>query len=282
MFQSGSHAPTVVTGHAGPIGPTSAVLNASVDPNGENVTACTFEYGITVAYEKSVPCSSLPGSGEAPVEVSASISELTTGHKYHYRISRHQRHRHGQRRRRRIHAGNRAAPDDHQDVGQEGPGLGGTFVTVTGTGFIAPVTVAFGSVQGTSVKVNSSTSLSVLSPPNTSGNAPVTVTTIEGTSAATSKSTFKYENPIISSVVPAQGPLAGGTPVTIKGSGFALGSLTTLLFKKAPGTAVNCSSTTECTVTSPAQTKAAVVDIVAEIGKSKSKKIRPQDAFRYE
>ena len=71
--------------------------------------------------------------------------------------------------------------------------------------------------------------------------------------------------------------------MTITGSGFALGSGTTLLFKKAPGTAVNCSSTTECTVTSPAATKSRrVVDVVAEIGKAKSKKIRPADAFTYE
>ncbi len=282
VFQSGSHAPTAVTGKAGPIGPTSAVLNASVDPNGENVTACTFEYGITVAYEKSVPCSTLPGSGEAPVEVSASIGELTTGHKYHYRISATNGTGTATGADVEFTPETEPLPTISKMSAKKGPASGGTFVTVTGTGFTPPLTVAFGSVQGISVKVNSSTSLTVVSPPNTSGNAAVTVTTIQGTSAATSKSTFKYENPIISSVAPAQGPLGGGTPVTIKGTGFALGSATTLLFKKAPGTAVNCSSTTECTVISPAQTKAAVVDIVAEIGKSKSKKIRPADAFRYE
>ena len=43
VFQSGRHSPTVVTGEATNLTATSAVLNATVDPNGEEVTSCEFE-----------------------------------------------------------------------------------------------------------------------------------------------------------------------------------------------------------------------------------------------
>jgi len=65
---------------------TSAVLNATVNPNGEAVAACTFEYGPTTSYGQSAPCSSLPGSGTSPVAVSATITSLTAKSTYHYRI----------------------------------------------------------------------------------------------------------------------------------------------------------------------------------------------------
>jgi hypothetical protein len=72
---------------------TSGTLNANVDPNGGgNVTECKFEYGPTTAYGTSVACTpdpnaSPPGSNfAAPTDVSASISGLTAGTSYHYRV----------------------------------------------------------------------------------------------------------------------------------------------------------------------------------------------------
>ena len=160
-------------------------------------------------------------------------------------------------------------------------------MTITGTGFVAPFTVHFGTVAATTTHLVSPTSITVLAPPNTSGSVPVTVSTESGTSEVSTKLAFKYENPTVKGVAPSHGPLAGGTSVTVTGSGFALGSGTTLLFKKTPGTAVNCSSSSECTVTSPATTTkpkngVVVVDVVAQIGKAKSKKSKPADTFTYE
>jgi FG-GAP repeat len=77
--------PTVVTGLASAQTATSATLNATVNPNGETVTDCHFEYGTSTSYGTSVPCSALPGSGGSPVAVSASIGGLTHT-VYHYRI----------------------------------------------------------------------------------------------------------------------------------------------------------------------------------------------------
>jgi phosphodiesterase/alkaline phosphatase D-like protein len=79
--------PTVET--TGPSAPTqtAATLNATVSPNGGEVSDCHFEYGTTEAYGASVPCSSLPGSGSSPVEVSAAVGSLSANTTYHFRIS---------------------------------------------------------------------------------------------------------------------------------------------------------------------------------------------------
>jgi hypothetical protein len=78
--------PTVVTGAASSITRTAATLTASVNPLGETVSDCHFEYGVSASYGASVPCSQLPGSGSGAVEVSATIGSLSEYHPYHFRI----------------------------------------------------------------------------------------------------------------------------------------------------------------------------------------------------
>ena len=78
--------PTVVTGAAYVISQTSVTLGATVNPNGGEVSECKFEYGTTEAYGSGAPCSSLPGSGESPVAVSASPTSLAANTTYHFRI----------------------------------------------------------------------------------------------------------------------------------------------------------------------------------------------------
>ncbi len=85
-FTTLPNAPTVVTEKATSVTRTSATLNARVNPHGRNVTSCTFEYGTSLAYGSSVSCSSLPGSGESPVEVSAPVASLAESTTYHFRI----------------------------------------------------------------------------------------------------------------------------------------------------------------------------------------------------
>jgi hypothetical protein len=80
-------APTVETKNASSVTQTSATLNATVNPNGGEVSECTFEYGTSTSYGSSVPCSKLPGSGTSPVEVSASVMGLSPNTTYHFRIS---------------------------------------------------------------------------------------------------------------------------------------------------------------------------------------------------
>ena len=85
-FTAAPNAPTAVTGEATSVKQTSATLNATVDPEGQTVSDCHFEYGTTSSYGSSAPCTSLPGSGTTPVAVSASITGLTANTTYHYRI----------------------------------------------------------------------------------------------------------------------------------------------------------------------------------------------------
>jgi DNA-binding beta-propeller fold protein YncE len=79
--------PTVVTGTASSITGSSATLNATVNPNGGTFGECKFEYGTTTGYESSAPCTSLPGPGESPVAVSASVTGLLANTTYHFRVS---------------------------------------------------------------------------------------------------------------------------------------------------------------------------------------------------
>src|SRR5207249_3815976 len=79
-------APTVKTEPASAVSQTTATLNATVNPNGGEVTKCEFEYGTTTSYGKTAPCTPAPGSGTANVAVSAAVSSLSANTTYHLRI----------------------------------------------------------------------------------------------------------------------------------------------------------------------------------------------------
>ncbi|HWY90338.1 MAG TPA: IPT/TIG domain-containing protein [Solirubrobacteraceae bacterium] len=74
---------------------------------------------------------------------------------------------------------------------KEGPEGGGTSVTITGTNFTSASAVKFGTTPASSVKVNSGTSITAVSPAGT-GTKDVTVTTVGGTSATSAADRFTY------------------------------------------------------------------------------------------
>lgn len=164
----------------------------------------------------------------------------------------------------------------------KGEAAGGTQVTISGSGFVGVDAVRFGSVPAAGFTVGSAGSITAIAPPGTTGSVNVTVTTKNGTSAASTKNVFKYGSPTVTAVSPSSGPRDGGTVVTVTGSGFSPGSATTFEFGKGDGTSVDCSSTTSCTVTSPAAAKAGAVDVRAKVGTKTSKKNAPADRFTYE
>lgn len=86
VLASVSTRPIVETGAASEELQRTAVVNASVDPNGKTVTGCKFEYGST-SLKSSTPCSKLPGAGSTAVAVLAHLAGLTPGTTYHFRIS---------------------------------------------------------------------------------------------------------------------------------------------------------------------------------------------------
>src|SRR5262249_9101477 len=132
-----------------------------------------------------------------------------------------------------------------------GPAAGGTPVTVSGTNFIPGVTVKVGTNAGTNVSLLSGTELTVDSPAG-SGTVDVTVTTSGGTSATNPNDQFTYQtstSPVVTVIDPTFGPLAGGTLVTVTGSGFTAGS--TVDFGTVAGTNVTFVDAGQLTVKSP-------------------------------
>jgi phosphodiesterase/alkaline phosphatase D-like protein len=81
-----SSAPIVATGAASSVTQTTATVNATVNPNGQAVSDCHFDYGVTSSYGSSVPCTPHPGSGTSAVAVSASLTGLGQNTTYHFRV----------------------------------------------------------------------------------------------------------------------------------------------------------------------------------------------------
>ena len=77
--------PSATTSDATGVGHTSATLHGTVDPKGETVTNCHFEYGTDTNYGSSVACQSTPtGIGDSAVSAPLTSLASTTG--YHYRL----------------------------------------------------------------------------------------------------------------------------------------------------------------------------------------------------
>lgn len=77
--------PSATTLAATFVTPFSALLNGSVNANGNDATA-TFEYGLTTTYGTSVPAFPSPITGVTDTSVAASITGLTPDTTYHFRV----------------------------------------------------------------------------------------------------------------------------------------------------------------------------------------------------
>jgi len=130
-----------------------------------------------------------------------------------------------------------------------GSTTGGQTVTITGTGFTGATGVSFGGVPATGVVVHSPTSITAVVPPAAAGGpVGVVVTTPGGVSAP---APYRYTAPSIIAVTPNRGPTAGGTSITITGTGFSPTATVTVGGKPATGVVVNRAGTS-ITATTPA------------------------------
>lgn len=137
-----------------------------------------------------------------------------------------------------------------------GPTSGGTTVTITGTGLDSVDGVTFGGVPGTGlVAAPGGGSLVVVTPPaEAGGTVPIVLEAIGGDVPADG---FTYVAPTITGVDPASGPEAGGTTVTITGSGLT--GATGVTFGGTGAAAVTVVDDSTITASSPAGT--GVVDV---------------------
>ena len=145
-----------------------------------------------------------------------------------------------------------------------GPAVGGTVVTVNGSGFTGATSVRFGGLAG-SFTLTSDTQITATSPAGT-GIVDLTVTTPIGTSATSAADRFIYRGPpVITSVSPNKGTPGGGTGVTIAGGNFT--GATAVRFGAATASfAIN--SDTQITATSPSGTGIVDVTVVNAAGTS--------------
>lgn len=141
-----------------------------------------------------------------------------------------------------------------------GPLTGGNTVTITGTGLTGATSVTFGGTAGTAVTVGSDTSLTVTAPAHVAGVVDIVVTTPFGSSVNTAADNYTYSNaPFVLGVSPTTGPTAGGTLVTITGTGFT--GATAVTFGGTAATSFLVTSSTQITATVPAHA-AGTVNVV--------------------
>jgi hypothetical protein len=143
-----------------------------------------------------------------------------------------------------------------------GPFVGGTPVTVTGTGFTATSTVSFGGTAGTVSSFNGSTTL-IVTAPTGSGTVDVKVTNpalpaSNQSSPTSSADQFTYAMSV-TNVSPASGPGAGGTTLDIKGQGFT--GVTGVTFGNVPVPASNITFVSDGEITAVSPPGTGVVDV---------------------
>ncbi|MFD9206745.1 IPT/TIG domain-containing protein, partial [Streptomyces sioyaensis] len=131
----------------------------------------------------------------------------------------------------------------------QGQVTGGTVVTITGTD-LAGASVTFGGSPATGVSVNpAGTQITATTPAGSPGPVTVTVTTPGGTTSLADAFTY-VAMPTLTGISPAQGPVTGGTVVTITGTDLAGASVT---FGGSPATGVSVNPAgTQITATTPA------------------------------
>ncbi len=147
---------------------------------------------------------------------------------------------------------------------------GGTSVTITGTGFGPDATVAFGTNAGTGVVVApDGTSLTVDSPPSTTGAGAVNVSVHDGGGTSNAEPFDYIAAPTINSsggLVPAQGPTAGGTTVEIFGTNFTNLGTTIVTFAGNEASDVTYVNASEITAVDPAGVSGAANVVVSDVG----------------
>jgi hypothetical protein len=139
-----------------------------------------------------------------------------------------------------------------------GPAVGGSSVTITGSGFTTPVGVYFGGIPATALQAGTDTQFTATAPAGL-GTVDVQVATPVGLSTTSIADHFTYVPiPSVILVSPNVGPLSGGGLVTLNGTG--LSGATSVHFG---GTSVTPTlvSATQVTALAPATGTAGTVDV---------------------
>ncbi|WP_181725085.1 IPT/TIG domain-containing protein [Nocardia gipuzkoensis] len=237
--------------------PTITSLSPTAGPpaggNNVTITGTGFDFVTTVRFgtvattftvdsTTRITAIAPPGGGTVPVTVITSPGGTSNGVPYTY-------------------AG---VPSVSGVSPSQGPTTGGTTVTLTGTNLTGATAVTFGATPAVSFTVNSATQVTAVAPPG-SGTVQVTVTTPAGTSNGVSYAYIPVTAPTLTSVVPSSGPAAGGTTVTLTGTG--LSSATSVRFG-ATAASFTVVSATQITALAPPGAGTVQVTVITPGGTS--------------
>jgi hypothetical protein len=109
-----------------------------------------------------------------------------------------------------------------------GPTAGGTQVTLSGAGFLSGARVLFGSTMAALPSQVTPTQVVVTAPPHVPGTVSITVRNPDGQTSAVAAAYAFLPPPVVTSVNPPHGPVAGGAVVKLGGAGFQPGAQVTL------------------------------------------------------
>ena len=136
----------------------------------------------------------------------------------------------------------------------QGSTLGGTVISITGSGLSGVTAVSIGGAPCTAVTVLSPTLVRATTPPGVVGQAAISVTAPSGTTLAPTPFTYVMQQ--VSSIVPNTGSYTGGTAITITGAYLA--ATTSVTIGGVPATNVVAVSATQVTAVTPAGSVGAV------------------------
>jgi hypothetical protein len=134
-----------------------------------------------------------------------------------------------------------------------GPTAGGTSVTIDGTNFSSGATVTFGTIAAASTTFVSSTQIVAVTASGGMGTVNITVRNPDGQTGSLVGGFNFLAGPaptITAALSPGSGPAAGGTTVTITGTGFQTGA--SVLIGGNSATNVTVVSATQITAVTPA------------------------------
>ncbi len=177
-----------------------------------------------------------------------------------------------------------AAPTVTNVNPNSGPVAGGTSVTITGTDFTGVSAVSFGTTPAASYTFVNATTIDAASPAAAgAGPVDVRVTTAAGTSPINQPGdVFTYTAaaaPTVTGVDPNSGPVAGGTSVTITGTGFTGTTVVDFGTIAVASFSVNGAGT-QITTASPSAAGQGAVDVTVTTPNGTSP-TSPSDVFTY-
>jgi hypothetical protein len=260
LGQTSTPTPPAVTG----ISPTSGPSTGGTPVTITGTNFDTASGGTTVAFganaATSVTCSSTTSCTATSPAGSAIVDVVVTAHSLSSATGSADKF---------TYTAAAVAPTVTGIAPTSGSTAGGTSVTITGTGFnpaAGGTLVAFGANAASNVTCGSTTSCTATSPSGAAGTVDVLVTANGLQSAVSLADQFTYivPPPAVGFVGPSSGPEAGGTAVTITGTGFSsVPGATTVAFGVNAAIGATCSSTTVCAATSPAGTGR--VDVIVTV-----------------